>query len=69
MPADTTNYTGVNFVGTGQSEERMMKVVQDSGWRGPIGIINEHTDLDAADALKRNLEGVDRIAQKLRAAQ
>jgi hypothetical protein len=69
MPADTTKPTGVNFVGTGQSEEQMMKVVQESGWRGPIGIINEHADLDAADVLARNLAGVDRIASDLRAAK
>jgi len=69
MPADTTNYTGVNFVGTGQSEQQMMKVVQESGWRGPIGIINEHADLDAADVLARNLAGVDRIAKELQEAK
>ena len=69
MPADTTKYTGVNFVGTGQSEQLMMKVVQESGWRGPVGIINEHADLDAADALARNLVGLDRIAKELRAAK
>lgn len=30
---------------------------------------NEHTDLDAADALARNLAGLDRIAKELRAAK
>jgi len=65
MPADTTNYTGVNFVGTGQSEKRMMKVVLASGWHGPVGIINEHADMDAADALSRNLDGLARIAADL----
>jgi hypothetical protein len=56
----------VRFVGTGDSELTMMRTVEESGWRGPVGIINEHTDLDAADALTRNLAGIAWVQKELR---
>ncbi|MEO8792751.1 MAG: LamG-like jellyroll fold domain-containing protein, partial [Chthoniobacteraceae bacterium] len=66
MRADTTQYSGVRFVGTDESELAMMRVVAESGWRGPVGIINEHGDLDAADALARNLRGIAWIQKEMR---
>src|SRR3954470_5745910 len=34
-------------VGEGDQELGMLKVVRDSGWKGPMGIINHRTELDA----------------------
>ncbi|HEY3897000.1 MAG TPA: hypothetical protein VGM54_00200 [Chthoniobacter sp.] len=65
MRADTTSYGGVRFVGTGDSELTMMRTVEESGWRGPVGIINEHNDLDAAEALTRNLAGIEWVQKEL----
>ena len=65
MRADTTQYPNVRFVGTDESELTMMRVVQESGWQGPVGIINEHNDLDAAEGLSRNLTGIDWLKKEL----
>lgn len=66
MMADTSNYPAVRYVGTDASELQMMKVVAESGWRGPVGIINEHTDLDAKDVLAANLTGVEWVVKELK---
>src|SRR5262249_9088488 len=66
MRADTTQYPNVRFVGTDASELAMMRVLEQSGWRGPVGIINEHNNLDAAEALARNLVGLEWIRKELR---
>jgi len=52
-------------VGEGDQELGMLKVVRDSGWKGPMGIINHRTELDAEEALRKNLEGLDRLIPKL----
>ncbi len=66
MRADTSRYPDVSFVGAGASEFTMMRALQQSGWRGPVGIINEHENLDAADGLARNLAGIERFKSQLR---
>ena len=65
MRADTAQYPGVRFVGTDESELAMMRVVEASGWRGPVGIINERSNLDAAEGLARNLSGIEWIQREL----
>ncbi|HAV62207.1 MAG TPA: xylose isomerase [Verrucomicrobiales bacterium] len=44
-------------VGEGKLDRDWIKIVSDSGWFGPIGILN-HTDEDAEVRLRRNLEGL-----------
>jgi hypothetical protein len=47
-------------VGSGDEELAMLRVVRDSGWYGPVGILN-HTDDDAEPRLKGNLEGLAKL--------
>jgi hypothetical protein len=54
------------YLGEGDRELAMMRVVQASGWRGLVGILNHRTDTDAAVALSRNLAGLETLAAKLR---
>ncbi len=51
-------------IGQGDRELAMVKVVRDSGWHGPIGILN-HTDEDAEARLKDNLAGLDWLVPQL----
>lgn len=53
------------YVGEGDQELEMMRVVARSGWRGPVGILCHRTDVDAEEALRRNMEGVARLAEQL----
>ncbi len=56
-----------NFIlplGQGDLDLGLLRLIQDSGWRGPIGILN-HTDEDAEARLLDNLEGLDWLARQL----
>ncbi|MEP7109189.1 MAG: TIM barrel protein [Ferruginibacter sp.] len=52
-------------VAHGDSEEEMIRIVGESGYRGIIGIINEDTDPDAEAGLKLNIEGLKIILKSL----
>jgi sugar phosphate isomerase/epimerase len=66
MRADTTQYPGVRYIGSDESELEMIRVVEASGWRGPVGIIHERGNLDAAEGLKGNLQGLEWVQKELR---
>lgn len=51
-------------LGVGDQELEMMRIVRDSGYTGPIGILG-HTDNDAEMQLRDNLEGLDWLLAKL----
>ena len=48
----------------GDLDLSLLRRIRDSGWRGPIGILN-HTDEDAEARLRDNLEGLDWLAPQL----
>ena len=45
-------------IGKGNIEYRMMKIIEESNYSGPIGIINEDFAPDAEDGLKLYMEGI-----------
>ena len=51
-------------LGQGDLDLELLKLIRDSGWRGPIGILN-HTDEDAEARLRDNLDGLDWLAAQL----
>lgn len=51
-------------LGQGVLDLELLKTVRDSGYRGPIGILN-HTDEDAEARLRDNLEGLDWLVSQL----
>jgi sugar phosphate isomerase/epimerase len=51
-------------IGQGTRDLETLKLIKESGWHGPIGILN-HTDEDAETRLRQNLEGLDRLAAQL----
>jgi sugar phosphate isomerase/epimerase len=56
-------------LGKGDEELSMLRAVRDSGWRGPIGIINHRPELDAEVALRDNLRGLETLAKQLEGAR
>ncbi len=73
---DTVNVNGMRtnadktgekilYLGDGDQELAMMRVIQASGWRGKIGILNHRTDVDAEEGLRRNLAGLEKLAAQL----
>lgn len=51
-------------LGQGDLDLGLLQVIRDSGWRGPVGILN-HTDEDAEARLRDNLEGLDWLVPQL----
>jgi sugar phosphate isomerase/epimerase len=52
-------------IGQGDSEQEMIRLIGESGYAGPIGIINENTDPDAERGLSMNIEGLKSILGSL----
>ena len=48
----------------GDLDLSLLKTIRDSGWRGPVGILN-HTDEDAEARLHDNLDGLDWLVPQL----
>ncbi len=51
-------------LGAGSLDKGLLKIVRDSGYQGPIGILN-HTDHDAEARLQDNLDGLDWLLPQL----
>lgn len=56
-------------VGQGDREVEMLKVVQKSRYRGPIGVLNHIKEQDAEIGLRSNIEGLKKILQQTGDAQ
>ena len=52
------------LLGQGELDLELLKIIDDSGWRGPIGLLN-HTDEDAEVRLRANLAGLNRLVEQL----
>jgi sugar phosphate isomerase/epimerase len=51
-------------LGEGTEEAKMLKALKESGWQGPVGILNHRTELDAEVALQGNLTGLRKALGK-----
>lgn len=52
-------------LGKGEHELEMMRVVVQSGYDGPIGILDHRGELDAQESLQENLDGVKWLSKEL----
>lgn len=53
-------------LGRGQHDLRLLKVVHDSGYQGPIGILDHRNELDAEKSLSENLRGLQKLREEIR---
>jgi sugar phosphate isomerase/epimerase len=51
-------------LGQGAEERDMMKMVLESGYEGPIGILDHCNETDTAETLRENLNGWDTLIEK-----
>lgn len=51
-------------LGQGDLDLSLLKTIRNSGWRGPVGILN-HTDEDAEARLRDNLDGLEWLVPQL----
>ncbi len=52
-------------LGKGKHERAMLQVLLDSGYVGPVGIIDHRPELDARESLLENLDGLKKIRSEL----
>ena len=52
-------------LGEGDSELEMMRIIEQSGWRGPVGVIDHREETDSEVTLRANLRGLESLRKKL----
>ncbi|MFO0941976.1 MAG: plastocyanin/azurin family copper-binding protein [Pirellulales bacterium] len=52
-------------LGKGKHERSMLQVLLDSGYNGPVGIIDHRPELDARESLLENLDGLKKLRSEL----
>lgn len=52
-------------IGAGQHEQQMLQTVIDSGYSGPVGILDHRNELDAEESLQQNLSGLQQLIPEL----
>ena len=52
-------------LGKGEHEKKMLKVVLESEYNGPIGILDHQNELDTEKSLQANLAGLDSLLKKI----
>ncbi len=55
-------------IGKGEHELEMIRVLVESGYRGPIGILDHREQLDARESLLENREGLNWVRKELQQA-
>jgi hypothetical protein len=48
-------------VGTGQHDRALLEIIANSGYTGPIGILDHRGDMDAEKSLKENMDGLEKL--------
>ncbi len=56
----------IHPLGDGDRELGLMRIIQASGWRGHVGLLNHRTEVDAEAGLARNLAGFEKLVAQLR---
>ena len=52
-------------IGQGQHERKMIQTILDTGYRGPLGILDHRAELDAEQSLRQNLDGLEALIREL----
>lgn len=48
-------------LGQGQEDQRLLRMIRDSGYRGPVGILDHRPEIDSEQALEQNLSGLKQL--------
>lgn len=61
-PATVQGHTNkILPIGDGQHEAAMIQTIIDSGYKGPIGILDHRSELDSKKSLKLNIDGLKKV--------
>ncbi|MDP7049170.1 MAG: TIM barrel protein [Verrucomicrobiota bacterium] len=56
-------------LGQGQHEATMLRIVRQSGYKGPLGILDHRSDTDSEIALRENLDGMQKLLKQIDAKE
>lgn len=60
-----TDSVGFYGLGDGDVESDMIRIILNSGYTGPIGIINHDENRDAMTGLMKEMEGLERVLRTI----
>jgi quinoprotein glucose dehydrogenase len=52
-------------LGEGDRDADLLRMIRDSGWQGPVGILDHRPETDSEETLSRNLVGLDWLLREL----
>jgi sugar phosphate isomerase/epimerase len=52
-------------LGEGDQDLKLLTTIRDSGWRGPVGILDHRPETDSEETLRANLAGLQQLRQQL----
>ena len=52
-------------IGDGKHDDQLIRLIRESGYTGPIGIIGHREELDAEESLKLNLTGLKSVLNRI----
>ena len=52
-------------LGTGERDREILQMIADSGYDGPIGLIDHRPEIDAEASLQENLDGMQKILAEI----
>lgn len=53
-------------LGAGEEDAHLLGIIRESGWRGPIGIIDHRPETDSEETLRENLEGLEKLRSEMK---
>jgi len=53
-------------IGSGQHEAAMIQTIINSGYKGPIGILDHRNELDAKESLQLNINGLKKVLKEIK---
>jgi hypothetical protein len=59
----------IQRLGAGDEDARLLGIIQQSAWRGPVGIIDHRPETDSEETLRENLEGLKKLRATLQAGR
>lgn len=56
-------------IGRGEHDRKLLRIILDSGYSGPVGILDHRPEIDAEESLRANLEGLENVVREITEAE
>jgi len=52
-------------LGAGQNDRTLLEIIAESGYTGPIGVLDHRSDMNAEESLRQNLDGLAKLVREM----